>query len=92
MEVSKQRFSPVVLKPSSEREPSATASQGQELLDAVVTMTGLPAEQVHGELGRVLSSIGVAPAQATLDDLRSALALYLTSFMPEEFADEEAAL
>ena len=71
--------------------------QGNELIEAIVAMTGLPAPQIHGELGGILNSIGVEPARATLDDLRSALALYLTTFMPEElgaahFADEESAL
>lgn len=50
---------------------------GGELLAAVVALTGLPESQIQDELGAILSTSGVNPANLTLDDLRTAMAAYL---------------
>ena len=56
----------------SDREPVGT-----ELLNAVVTLTGLPAAQVQSELGDILLSAGMDPKHLTLDQLRTVMAAYL---------------
>jgi hypothetical protein len=59
---------------------------GKELLETVVSLTGLPEELMQKELIRILESSGQDSTNLTLDDLRFALLAYLEQLdagMPE---------
>jgi len=59
---------------------------GTELLETVVSLTGLPEELMQKELSRILESCGRDRNNLTLDDLRFALLSYLETLdagMPE---------
>jgi hypothetical protein len=58
-------------------EVSETVLSGQELLDTLGAMTGLPEEQIHGELQAILSRSGFSQENLTLDQFRLAMAAYL---------------
>lgn len=53
---------------------------GQELIDTVLTLTGLPAEQISEEMETILASFGKDKQTLTLQELRDALAGYLETF------------
>lgn len=59
---------------------------GTELLEEIITLTGLPAAQIQGEIHRILATTGRDPATLTLEDFREALVAYLAD-SPELFAD-----
>jgi hypothetical protein len=50
---------------------------GEELIQAVISMTGLPENLAQGELERILRATGHDAQNLTLDDLRQALVMYL---------------
>ncbi|MDZ4677261.1 MAG: hypothetical protein SGI74_07085 [Oligoflexia bacterium] len=50
---------------------------GNELFKAVTGATGLPSDLVANELSKVLSNVGIARDEVTLEELRLALAEYL---------------
>jgi hypothetical protein len=60
---------------------------GQELLQTVVTLTGLPEQWIRNELDQILEQSGQSSSDVTLDTLREAMAAYLES-MQAEFIDE----
>lgn len=74
---------------------------GVELIEQVVTLTGLPGSMVEKELHEILDLTGQNPASLTLDELRQAMLLYLEAIAqnhPEhegfdgEFENETEAL
>jgi hypothetical protein len=70
----------------SNRHEQAT---GQELLDSVANLTGLPEPLVQQELQQIISSAGQNAGSVTLDELRQAMLLYLESLAEMgEFDDE----
>lgn len=77
MEVLKQNG----LQINSESEP-----KGEELLQTLVNLTGLPEEFAQKELHEILDSSGESPesrADITLEELRAALIRYLETMDPE---------
>ncbi len=52
---------------------------GIELVDQVVSLTGLPQDLVSQDLLKFINESGIAPEQLTLNDLRSVLTQYLES-------------
>ncbi len=56
---------------------------GDQLIDMVAASTGLPKEQLSGELKRLLLKSGKDPARASLEDLRAVLADYLQEVLSE---------
>ena len=60
---------------------------GQELIETVASLTGLPAPVMEGELKSILEQSGQSVASLTLDELRTALAAHLERLMHEEMLD-----
>jgi hypothetical protein len=70
----------------SNRHEEAT---GQELLDSVANLTGLPEPLVQQELQQILEGAGQNAGSVTLDELRQAMLLYLESLAElGEFDDD----
>ena len=62
---------------------------GQELLDSVANLTGLPEPLVQQELQQILEGAGQNAGSVTLDELRQAMLLYLESLAElGEFDDD----
>ena len=72
---------------SDTKKVAAVALGGHELMQQVVTLTGLPDELVHDELEMILASAGQKPGDLTLEGLRSAMLAYLEELERQEFAD-----
>jgi hypothetical protein len=51
--------------------------EGENLIQTVVTLTGLPEKTVRREIDRILELTGESLDQLTLDKLRAALVTYL---------------
>jgi len=66
-------------------------ASGQELVETLITLTGLPDALIRTELNQILEPSGQAPETLTLDELRTALISYLEQ-MEAEFLAEEASL
>ena len=62
----------------SEVEPD-----GQELLQVLVSLTGLPEEWVRRELDHILEKSGKGQENLTLDELRAAMVIYLESIQKD---------
>jgi hypothetical protein len=72
---------------SDQQEPG-----GQQLLDTVAELTGLPEPLVQQELHEILESAGQNAGSVTLDALREAMLLYLEAMAePLERAERELA-
>lgn len=57
--------------------------QGNELFKEVAALSGLPKDEAALELARKLEEVGSNPKEATLDDIRTAMAAYLEEVMSE---------
>jgi|GEM_PF-2559930 len=68
---------------------------GQELIQKLITLTGLPEPMVNQELEQILGPTSEQKNELTLDELRAAMIQYLehcqTEFEKEEAAAEYAA-
>ena len=64
---------------------------GEELIQTVVNLSGLPESLAQNEMDRILELSGQNSNNLTLDQLRQAMIAYLES-MHEEFAASEANL
>jgi hypothetical protein len=51
---------------------------GNRLFREVTDLTGLPKKLISEELVTILGRVGSTPQQVTLEDLRTAMAMYLT--------------
>ena len=51
---------------------------GNELFTEVADLTGLPKNLISEELVSILEQVGTTPHAVTLEDLRKAMATYLT--------------
>jgi hypothetical protein len=51
--------------------------EGGELIQTLLSSTGLPEDVVGEELGNILESAGASPATLTIDELRTAMLAYL---------------
>jgi hypothetical protein len=63
---------------SKKKEPD-----GQDLLEVLVSLTGLPKEWILKEMDQIMREIGKNPNEMTLDHLREALVSYLNSIHAE---------
>ena len=54
---------------------------GNRLFDEVTDLTGLPKNLISEELVSILEGAGTDPHAVTLEDLRKAMAMYLTEVM-----------
>jgi hypothetical protein len=67
--------------------------EGQELIETVVSLTGLPAPLMQKELQTILETAGQNTSDLTLDDLRAAMLTYLESLQAElDCADQLTSL
>jgi hypothetical protein len=68
-----------------ETQEADNSLEGGQLIDTLVTLTGLPEPVAHDELDQILALTGRDGVRAdlTLDELRQALLIYLESFQPE---------
>jgi hypothetical protein len=57
---------------------------GQALVDALASLSGLPAATMETELSHILETTGSQSTHLTLEDLRSALLIYLEALAVEE--------
>ncbi len=62
---------------------ASVQSNGQELLEQVISLTGLPDSMVRSELGGILENSGISSESLTLESLRSALLEYLQKLAPD---------
>jgi hypothetical protein len=64
---------------------------GSELIEQVVTLTGLPDGLVQDELDQILGKAGCDKENLTLEELRSAMLAYLESMQAQfEAAEHES--
>lgn len=56
-----------------------TNSCGQELIETVITMTGLPEPLIRTELDQIIENAGQNAGELTLEQLREAMVAYLES-------------
>ncbi|OQW47783.1 MAG: hypothetical protein A4S09_14590 [Proteobacteria bacterium SG_bin7] len=54
-----------------------------EIFNQIVEFTGLPKEEIAGELTYILSSYGLNPATVTMEQLRDAMTNYLQDVLLE---------
>jgi hypothetical protein len=78
-------------------ELSEHHQQGAPLLETLVSLTGMPEELMHQELGDILHQAGSDASTVTLDQLRHAMILYLEQLereaqMAEELSGEDEPL
>jgi hypothetical protein len=66
----------------------AVESSGQELIQTLVTATGLPEEWIHNELDHILETSGQTSVDITLEQLRASMLAYLEA-MQADFVDED---
>ncbi|MBI2712192.1 MAG: hypothetical protein HYX41_04925 [Bdellovibrio sp.] len=58
---------------------AAMEPDGNELLEVLVSLTGLPQEWIIREIEQILAKTGKTPQEMTLDHLREALMVHLNS-------------
>jgi hypothetical protein len=63
--------------------------QDQDLVQTVVSLTGLPDHLIRGELDQILEQSGQNPRNLTLTQLREAMVAYLEAIQAEFFDDSE---
>ncbi|MDR3606555.1 MAG: hypothetical protein P4M08_04140 [Oligoflexia bacterium] len=76
---------------AKEALPQEVTLQGSQLIDTLVTLTGLPEAVAHDELDQILAQVGNQAGSRndlTLNELRQALLLYLETFQPADVIDE----
>lgn len=61
---------------------------GQELIQQLVDLTGLPADLVHRELDQILELSGQKSGNLTLDELRGAMLAYLEALQESYLAQD----
>jgi hypothetical protein len=61
---------------------------GSQLIDVLVSLTGIPAPLMQQELEKILQFTGREAENLTLDELRSALASYLENVQNDLFTEE----
>ncbi len=71
--------------------PEQMQPSGQELIQKLVTLTGLPEPLVNQELEQILGPTSHQTNELTLEELRAAMIQYL-EHCQAEFEKEEAAL
>lgn len=69
--------------------PEPNEPGGQELIQTVVTLSGLPESLVRLELDQILENSGQSSQNLTLDQLRQALAAHLES-LQADFMDDSS--
>lgn len=66
---------------------SEDTPDGQELLNLVISLTGLPESDVQKDLEPIFERNGQGPANLTLDQLREVLAAYLETVCAEALGE-----
>ncbi|MCM2276544.1 MAG: hypothetical protein NDJ89_00525 [Oligoflexia bacterium] len=64
---------------SNHAQKNRPEPDGQELIETVVSLTGLPQPLMEQELGEILEGAGISSNTCTLEQLRSAMLAYLES-------------
>jgi hypothetical protein len=66
---------------------------GEELIQKLVSLTGLPVDPVRAELEEILKVSGhTSTAELSMDDLRAALLVYLDAVQDDLGSDESPCL
>lgn len=65
---------------------------GNELFKEVTDLTGLPKSLISQELVDILGRVGTTPHAVTLEDLRKAMATYLTEVIGPNLMEEAVAV
>lgn len=65
---------------------------GEELLEEVASLTGLPPDWVQTELTKIVTNSGHKPEDLTLDELRSSMLAYLDEMQKDLEAQEASDL
>ncbi len=65
---------------------------GQDLLQTVTSLTGLPEELIRGELDQIVAVAGQDSQNLTLDQLRAVLVSYLESMEADLMAEDQTGL
>jgi hypothetical protein len=68
----------------SDNVKSGESQKGQDLLDTVASLTGLPEDLVQQELQDMITVAGQNPGNVTLEELRKAMLLYLEALALQE--------
>jgi len=75
-----------------ELEAVTASGNGEELLEEVASLTGLPPDWVQTELTKIVTNSGHTPEDLTLDELRSSMLAYLEEMQKDLEAQEAADL
>lgn len=75
---SKRARKPSDLKSS---EKKSSPKKGQDLLNQVISLSGIPAESIRRELNAILDKKNLAMEHLTLEQLRAVAATYLREIM-----------
>ena len=62
---------------------------GNELFKEVTDLTGLPKSLISEELVSILGRVGTSPHAVTLEDLRKAMATYLTEVIGPNLSNDD---
>ncbi len=62
---------------------------GNELFTEVTDLTGLPKSLISEELVSILGRVGTSPHAVTLEDLRKAMATYLTEVIGPNLNEDD---
>lgn len=65
---------------------------GEELLEEVASLTGLPPDWVQTELTKIVTNSGHKPEDLTLDELRTSMLAYLDEMQKDLEAQEASDL
>jgi hypothetical protein len=76
-----------VSKQKQLKEPQADPA-GAELIQQLVSASGLPEAAVHSELSEICAVAGTDPGNMTLDELRAAMLSYLEQLERESASNE----
>jgi hypothetical protein len=72
-------------------EMNSAEPGGHELIEKVVTLSGLPEHLAHQELTQILAHSGQESGKLTLEELRTAMLTYLEALAEQEEALEAGA-
>lgn len=64
---------------------------GNRLFKEVTDLTGLPKNLISKELVDILGRVGTTPHAVTLEDLRTAMAMYLTEVIGPDVVESDSA-
>lgn len=77
MDVSNKKELPAAAGYEEEAPTGPAGPSGEELIQQLVSASGLPEAAVHSELSEICAVAGQDPGNMTLDQLRAAMLTYL---------------